>query len=810
MTTNAPPRQRLLSRKGSRAVKFGVVAAMLLLLVAAVYTAVLIGQRQATLQQVTRYNITWLLAQASLEVSRLNGAVAAAMVPGSGVDDAEVELRLDIVDNRVGVLSVADAAKFLSSSPVLAAIVEQFRTVAAQARAEFASTAPDRLLRMHALIGQLHAPLSRLAAAGHDYGGTLTLADQSAISFLHWTLVAILIGVTLCGFGLVGILALQNRMLSQTRDRIRHQNHTLQLRDDELNLRNARFDAALNNMSQALCMVDAQQRLIVCNVQFLTLFGIAGGRAQPGAPVMDVFRAAAAAGRYGVGLMSNMSAWQECHAEGEISCTFTEADEDGVALAVTQEPMAGGGWVATFEDITERRRAEARIGFLAHHDALTGLPNRRLFHMRLQNALDRHAQSAESVAVLCLDLDRFKQVNDTLGHAAGDALLKSVASRLQACTDAEMVVRLSGDEFAVLQSGAEQPVASEALARRIIEALGQPHDIEGHQVVVGASIGIAVMAPCQADVDILMRCADIALYRAKGDGRGRFRTFEGTMDAEMQARRTMAADLREALGRGEFQVFYQPLFQLAGGRVCAFEALLRWRHPVRGTVSPATFIPLAEELGLIVPIGEWVLTQACLDAAAWPCHVKVAVNLSPTQLRSPGLFSAVQRALDLSGVSPSRLELEITETVLLHDSQTVLATLRQLNDLGLCIALDDFGTGYSSLSYLRSFPFGKLKIDQSFIQDVATRPECEAIVRSVTSLASMLGMTTTAEGVEGSEQLERLRNIGCTEVQGFLFDPPRPVADIQHWFTDRMPLSPPGSDMEAANYEASRRTVPVP
>ena len=358
-----------------------------------------------------------------------------------------------------------------------------------------------------------------------------------------------------------------------------------------------------------------------------------------------------------------------------------------------------------------------------------------------------------------------------------------MAARLQACArEEDCVVRLGGDEFAILQVGARQPTSAEALADRVVEELGRPHTIEGHRVVVGTSIGIAVASAGLNEADMLIRSADIALYRAKADGRGRVRMFENAMDTEMQARRAIEADLREALDRNELEVFYQPLYNLANESVCGFEALLRWRHPQRGMVSPGLFIPIAEELGLIIPIGEWALQQACTDAATWPDHMKVAVNLSPVQFQSAGLAAAVQRALVLSELPASRLELEITESALLQDSQTVLAMLHELGEFGVRIALDDFGTGYSSLSYLRSFPFSKLKIDQSFIREIAFRIDCEAIVRSVASLAGTLGMTTTAEGVETEEQLERLRQAGCTEVQGFLFDRPRPLAEIARWF----------------------------
>ncbi len=768
-----------LGRGRSKAVTIVLGGALLFLVFVAANTSLLIIRHQATLREVSRYNITWLISQAALEVARLHGTVAAAMVPGSGVDDDDVDLRLDIMANRVGLFEDGDVVRFVSRSPELMTIVKEFRTAAAAARAEMDRTAsPGRLLRMLKLVADINAPLARLAAAANAYGGEQVTQDQQQLSKLHWTFAAALAATALCGFGLVGALTWNNRRLVRTE----WQNSTLRIRDHELNIQNARFDAALNNMSQALCMMDAEQRLIVCNVRFLDLFGISEQSARPGALAADIFRDIAGIGRYDPAMISAMSERQSQQAHARASCSFAEEDESGRALAVSQEPMGDGGWVATFEDITERRRTEAQITFMAHHDALTGLPNRVLFHTRLQQALQRFNSRTESVAILCLDLDQFKKVNDTLGHPAGDALLITVAGRLQSCVrDDDLVVRLGGDEFAILQIGAVQPEASQALARRVIEELGQAHEIDGHRVFAGASVGIAIAAPGLTAADALLKGADIALYSAKADGRGTFRLFEKAMDTEMQMRRMIEADLREALRRNELQVYYQPLINLTANEVCGFEALLRWRHPTRGMISPEVFIPIAEELGLIVAIGEWTLNRACHDAVKWPDHLKVAVNLSPMQFRAQGLVAAVRAALEASGMAPARLELEITESALLEDSQTVLAMLHELGALGLRIALDDFGTGYSSLSYLRSFPFSKVKIDQSFIREMASRPDCEAIVRSVTSLAHTLGMTTTAEGVETEEHLLRLRDTGCTEVQGFLFDRPKPAGEIGRW-----------------------------
>jgi diguanylate cyclase (GGDEF)-like protein len=436
--------------------------------------------------------------------------------------------------------------------------------------------------------------------------------------------------------------------------------------------------------------------------------------------------------------------------------------------------------------MTEYRRIEARVAHMAHHDILTELPNRTLLRERMERALDG-GRNGRSLAVLCLDLDRFKDINDTLGHPVGDALLKAVGARLLACVeDGDTVARVGGDDFSIVQLASDQPVAATALANRIIAAIGEPFDLDSHQVTVGTSIGIAVAPGDGSDPNQLLKSADLALDRAKAEGRGIHRFFEPDMDADMQARCKLQNDLRKALTNGEFELYYQPLVNLARDEICGLEALLRWHHPERGFVSPGEFIPLAEETGLIVPLGEWAMRQACAAAAKWPEHIKVAINLSANQFKNRHLVETVFSALAASGLPASRLELEITESVLLQNNEVTLATLHQLRALGVRIALDDFGTGYSSLSYLRSFPFDKIKIDRCFVSDLSESSEdALAILRAVASLGISLGIATTAEGVETQEQLARVREEGCTEMQGYLFSPPRPLAEVQRLFLDR-------------------------
>jgi diguanylate cyclase (GGDEF)-like protein/PAS domain S-box-containing protein len=439
------------------------------------------------------------------------------------------------------------------------------------------------------------------------------------------------------------------------------------------------------------------------------------------------------------------------------------------------------GFLVAIVDITERRKAEARIAHMAHHDGLTNLANRERFQERLQQALEQtQPGDNKRVAVLCVDLDLFKNVNDSFGHPMGDRLLKMVADRLRLeVRGNHLAARLGGDEFAIVLAADVSPNEASDFAARVIKTLSAPYDIDGIEVVVGASIGIA-LSPGDGDTsEELMRNADMALYRAKSDGGGVHRFFEREMDRQAQKRRDMELDLRRAFANGEFELHYQPLVDLAADRISGFESLLRWRHPEKGMISPADFIPVAEDIGLITSLGEWVLREACNEAVKWPSDVKVAVNLSPVQFRSRNLVQIVISALAHSGLSPLRLELEITESLFLAETEANLAILHQLRELGVSISMDDFGTGYSSLSYLRSFPFDKIKIDRSFVKDIADRPDCVAIVRAISGLGRSLNITTTAEGVETIDQLDWLRAEGCNEVQGFLFSAARPAAEIE-------------------------------
>ena len=509
---------------------------------------------------------------------------------------------------------------------------------------------------------------------------------------------------------------------------------------------NLRFDAALSNMSQALLMFDSSARLIIANSRYNEMYGLAANFTAPGTPLRTLLQLRQENAMISDDIDAYIGKLRRTLARGE---TFSELVEllDGRNVIVLNTPMADGGWVATHEDITERRRAEAQILHMASHDALTGLPNRVLLHERLTQALDG-GHPRKGMALLYLDIDRFKQVNDTFGHPVGDALLQAVTERLGGCIrENDMAGRLSGDEFVVIQLNVELPTEVTALAHRLTDVLSKPFDLDGHQVNVSASIGISLAPSDSGEPEQLLKNADLALYRAKSDGGGHYRFFEPEMDARMRERLALELDLRGALANGEFELYYQPIVNLELDQVIGCEALIRWHHPTRGIISPADFIPFTEETGLIVPIGEWIIRQACSEAAKWPEHVSIAINLSVAQFKSQNLLPTILNALATSSLRPQRLELEITETILLHADDFTVLTLHRLRDIGVRIAMDDFGTGYASLSNLQSFPFDKIKIDKSFIAHLSDRKSSREILRAIAGLGRSMEMVTTAEGI---------------------------------------------------------------
>jgi diguanylate cyclase (GGDEF)-like protein len=530
--------------------------------------------------------------------------------------------------------------------------------------------------------------------------------------------------------------------------------------------------AALDNMAQGLSMYDAENRLVIHNKRYAELYGIPPDLLQAGTSFLENYDQLVDAGvlpPMPEFLSDDYEFRPDVRGDAEIVL------QNGRVILFHRRPLPGGGWVATHEDVTEARKASEQIAYLAAHDGLTSLPNRTTFAARLEAS----SRKGQSFAIHTIDLDRFKEVNDTLGHPVGDQILRETAARLRklAASD-DLVTRLGGDEFAILQTNPDGPSSPSDLAARIIARLGEPFEFEGHTVTIGASVGISLAPKDGASGDELLKKSDLALYCAKDESRGTYRFFEPGMDSRLLERRQLEADLRTAIQGGQFEVYYQPLLDMRTGKISCFEALVRWHHPLRGLIQPSEFIATAEDSGLIIPIGEWVLRQACHDAAGWPSDVRVAVNLSSAQFKRGDIVAMVVSALASAGLDPKRLELEITESVLLHDEAWVQSMLKRLTALGVGIAMDDFGTGYSSLSYLRSFPFTKIKIDRSFISDLVGTTDAFAIVQATIHLSHKLGMQIVAEGVETAEQMQILAAEGCNQAQGYHVSQPVPLAEI--------------------------------
>ena len=794
-----------------KAGKIAVLGAACGLIAAAVNVSAMIGTRQAELKLASRCEVCSAASRVEREFARLEQRIAAALVPLAVAGPQDVRLRLDMLDDAVAALSRAPARAFIETDPGAAETVARLET-ALRSMAPLLDRigTPDVGEAALAALAPLDFDLSRLVAQADRFGVARVDAAQAELTRLYRIFTSVLAGLFAFGAALLGLVGWHNRQLGLARDgqersatalvaaseelaranaeitavneQLQSRNAALDRRDRDLTLQNRRFDAALNNMTQALCMVDAGDRLVVYNRRFAEFFGLALAPL-PGLLFADLLGLAAGP------QLAEIAARQRALAvEGGESGFVQEiealpgapAPMGRRSLAVSHRPMRDGGWLATYEDVTERRQAESRIAFLARHDALTGLCNRTFFAEQFDAMMAEAARRGTLALVLLLDIDGFGEVNERHGDAFGDALLREIGRRITAAMGDAVVARVGGDEFAVVAFG--QADAAEPLAERLRAALVAPAPAGGTEVAVGFSLGHAA-APRDGDTaDAATKAAELALASAKDAGGGVARGFVPDMDIARRARRTLEADLRQALPNGEFELYFQPLVNARRVEITGFEALLRWHHPTRGLVSPAEFIPVAEETGLIGEIGRWALGVACNEAALWPEHLTVAVNLSPSQFRLMDLVDTVDRALAGSGLAPNRLEIEITETVQLEDG--TLDLLHALRARGIRIAMDDFGTGYSSLSYLRRFPFDKIKIDQGFVRDLASRPECVEIVRSMASLGTGLGMTTTAEGVETAEQFSQLQAAGCDQVQGYHFGRPLPVGQLRFSLPD--------------------------
>ena len=737
--------------------------------ISALYIAALVFQRQPAVEGVGLGNVTWTVAQAPSEFARLEQRVSAFGMDNGTITADEVKLRFDIVVNRVKALRGKAVERFVLSDARIGQTIDELEAVLDSVRPLIADIAsPGMPARILSILAPIYPKLVRLSTDANVWNIEQIASDRQGIFDLQWAFATVAVGMIVCGCALILLLLLHNGLLARAQ-------RELQQKERSLALQNARFDDALEAMSLGLCLLDANYRIIVYNARFVEIFGLERAPPELGSLIFEHLDKEL--------LADDADAMERSGGKDDIAILNHHAHHlpNGTVLLVSREPTSEGGWVCTFEDITERHRAQNRVVYMAHHDSLTHMPNRLLFWESIEQALAKPASDAFPCAVLYLDLDRFKEVNDTLGHPVGDALLRQVAQRLrQTVSRHDVVARLGGDEFAVLHECTDNSLAStEELARKVIEQVGQPYQIEENEILVSTSIGIAVAIRDGSDADQLMKNADLALYGAKGDGGNAYRFYSPAMDKALQSRRSLEADLRRGIELGQFELYYQPLVNLQTGVTASGEALMRWHHPEHGQISPAQFIPLAEETGLIESLGEWALRRACQDALNWPEHVRVSVNLSAVQFRKARLVEMVKSALASSRLDARRLEVEITESVLLKNNAINLKALHELRSLGITIALDDFGTGYSSLSYLQRFPIDKLKIDQSFVRNLETQPDSFYIVQSVATLARNLGMLTTAEGVETLDQLAMAVKAGCTEAQGYHFSRPIPEAEFR-------------------------------
>jgi diguanylate cyclase (GGDEF)-like protein len=612
-----------------------------------------------------------------------------------------------------------------------------------------------------------------LGVAARSYGSDRLVSMQ-----LVGTAVPILVGLLITpggyGYVLLGLFLIPFFLsLRSAANRLRSTLLDAVIATHEMTLLAQRFDTALNNMPHGLAMFDAEHRLVVANARLGDVLRLPFKADRKGQTVRELLLDCVEAG---ILLRTEFEALAD-ELDRRLSVDSPEHMQletvDSRALELAFQQMENGGSVVLIEDITERRNAENRIRHLARYDALTELPNRTYFHDQLDRVLLENRSHARPCALLFVDLDQFKQVNDTLGHPSGDALLCQVAERIKEIIDeTDLVARFGGDEFVVLRPSSADAEEAAMLAGGIVSRLGEPYDIGGHEVVIGASVGIALAPRDGNDADQILKNADMALYRAKADGRGAWRFFEPEMDVRARARRELELDLRAALANDSFQVFFQPLYNLHTKRISTCEALIRWPHPERGMISPAEFIPVAEEMGLIVDIGTRVLQKACAECMEWPDEVHVAVNLSAVQFRRGNIPAVVREALAASGLPGHRLEIEITESVLIQDAQAARLALEQIREMGVRISLDDFGTGYSSLSYLHSFPLHKVKIDRSFVTGLGRNERALTLLRGVTRLSAELGMAVAVEGIETEEQLALVAAGGTVdEAQGYLFSP---------------------------------------
>ncbi|WP_338530346.1 putative bifunctional diguanylate cyclase/phosphodiesterase [Nitratireductor thuwali] len=758
-----------------------LAASMAILLVAAIYISFLVHKRQALFEEVSQYNVAFSAGQGVNEFLRFRKALLEALV-NEGSEEAaasirKARLRYEIFLNRLSLFSSGDFRTFALESPDRQEVIEEASGTMESVDALI--TEGGDIEKALALTGRLESDLVGLVSEANSYGGQAVAHDQRQLYVLHWQFTAVTILLVLSGFGLFVLNSWQTRLLEATRKSLAASNEDLQRTSAQLVTSNIRlgeqnklFETALDNMTHGLAMFDPHGHLIVSNRRMADLFRLSFDDVQRGTRLETLAQRMEAAGTCSSRDARRLFSRQEQN-------PLIETIAGGCIVMVSHKPMDDGGWISTFEDVTESHTAQLKVSHMARHDALTDLPNRVLLRERLVETLHADGRRSRLTSIMCIDLDNFKKVNDSHGHPFGDKLLCEAARRLRfACRGADMVSRVGGDEFVVVHGNLTHPDQAAALAGRLVSALLEVYTIDGREVLTGGSVGIALSGGDMTDVDVLLRNADLALYEAKRAGGGAYAFYNEEMSARMEHKSEIESLLLAAPFDNQFELAFQPITNINSGNVTCVEALLRWKDETVSSATPQEIVKVAEETGIILGLGEWVLNKACAFAADLGDGVCVAVNLSPVQFERSNIVETVQDALHQSGLPSNRLHLEITETLLLDDNDEVRADLQVLRRMGMKISLDDFGTGYSSLSYLKKFTVDQIKIDKVFVEEIGVNQDHNAIVASIITMASSLGMTTVAEGVETAEQLQILRGAGCDEVQGYLLSKPLPGAEL--------------------------------
>lgn len=745
-----------------------LLGAIILLGIASVKFALAIQEQRAALERTSRYDVAFSASQAVNEYARLITRIAEMAIGSGDVSVDDVVLRYAILQSRYKTMNQGDIVDFIGQDPWRSRVIADFKA-ALDAAGPYIPQAdePEANARLLAILKPLEADFVGLASEANTYNGQLVADDQRALFRLHQRFSALTVGLLMASFLLILLLYWNNRLLGKTSSELKSAARVLKTTQEQLRLQNRIFHIALQNMSQGLCMFDSTGCIQVVNRRLFEIFDIKNAAIHDDWTIADLVQQIGKNKRPDLESATLLSR----------ASTSEEADQSNIALndgsiiQVARCGLADGGTLLTCEDVTERTIAQERVAHLARHDSLTDLPNRNMLQQFIEDALASSARTGEKLAVLCLDLDKFKNVNDTLGHAVGDKILRQVAQRITGvCRDGDLVSRIGGDEFIVVEVGVTSRTDPENLADRIIKSLVEPFEIEGKELRTGTSIGIAMAPDNSTDAETLLKYADTALYAAKSQGGGRRAFFEKSLQAKLDARQKLEIELKSANFDDEFYIEYQPQVETRSCRIKGVEALLRWNSPRCGFVSPAEFIPVAEETGMIGRLGEWALKKACADATQWPDDISLAVNVSPIQFTGNNFVAMLSSALAETGLPPHRIELEITESLFLAEDEATLQAMTALKAAGIRIALDDFGTGYSALSYIHKFPIDKIKIDRSFVLGLENeRTQNLEIVRAIVAMADSLGIETLAEGVETPVQLALVTAAGCRQVQGFLF-----------------------------------------